>query len=205
VRSWKEKIKAFFLFRPFFSKRLERENNYLQLIDDKPTKLIELLKINHTKPKKELSWWILLRDEMDESDRSVAVPKLMELLNTSNGELRREAFDALRLIGKSALPALPLLLRFLHHPDPEVRSSSACTLGGLSNPVFDKEWGSIGEAAIVAIPHLLHLLDDPIADVRAKALGALKLIASVPCLLEPVFDAAPNPDFSQHFSKPYKN
>ncbi|MCC5621709.1 HEAT repeat domain-containing protein, partial [Nostoc sp. CHAB 5715] len=77
-----------------------------------------------------------------------------------------------------------------YHPDREVLSCSAYSLGVLSAPVVEK-WGSIGEAAIVAIPHLLHLLDDPIADVRATAVGALGQIASVPCLLEPVFDAAP--------------
>jgi HEAT repeat protein len=93
-------------------------------------------------------------------------------------------------MGKSALPAVPLLIGFFYSPDPSVRVSSSSGIGQL---VLGVEWRKpriegIGEAAAVAIPHLIHLLDDPVPEVRCAALGSLNCIAaSVPCLLDLIF------------------
>jgi HEAT repeat protein len=76
------------------------------------------------------------------------VPRLIETLKSSNGELHYPAVKILSVIGPEAEPAIPILCDVLRSPDQELDSFALQALGNL------------GPAAKVAVPCLIDRLKD---------------------------------------------
>ena len=70
--------------------------------------------------------------------------------------LKQMAAAAFHNIGKEAAPAVPVLIKALQDPDPELRKHAAFALGHLPRclcfrPVLVRGWGAVGNA----IPHFM--------------------------------------------------
>jgi len=135
-----------------------------------------------------------------------AVPALVECLDDANELVRRRAASllgdladprgvpalvdyladdpakaawALGRMGEAAGAAVPVLMEYLGHDDPDVRWRSAQALG------------QVGPDALTAVPSLVDRLDDPSPKVRwgaAHSLGRLGDVDSVPALVEALGD-----------------
>jgi HEAT repeat protein len=100
-----------------------------------------------------------------------AVPELIEILETGQKELHPFAMEALRLIGKAALPPIIDLLK---HKQSRVRSSAAKICEKMIHEAKD------------AIPALTDALTDENDDVRFRAAMALGIIGGDPSRFIPV-------------------
>jgi HEAT repeat protein len=101
-------------------------------------------------------------------DARTAVPDLVAVLADPDGDVRRAAVSALRLIQPDVRPGEPIvrsIVMDLADPDPGVRAAAARLLGRL------------GSAAVSAAPALEALLADPDSDVRRAAADALAKVA----------------------------
>ena len=97
-----------------------------------------------------------------------ALPGLQELMDRAdNVSLRYEAIQALAIVGLQAKEALPLLIKALKDPEPQLRGAAARGLGRL------------GEAAVEAIPALLVQLKDKHLEPQLQAFDAIRAIGSV--------------------------
>ena len=96
-------------------------------------------------------------------ERSDEIRKHIEDLKSSDYQIHSRATDALRQIGKEAVPAL---IAALKDEDADVRRSAATALG------------KIGAEAKEAIPSLTDALKDEDADVRNNAAEALSKIGA---------------------------
>jgi HEAT repeat protein len=95
---------------------------------------------------------------------ALAVPGLVEMLESPDAKQRSRAAATLWGLGPSAAPAALALAKALSDASSEVRRSAATALSG------------IGPGAAPAVPALSRALNDPDNDVRqfsAKALGAI--------------------------------
>ena len=104
-------------------------------------------------------------------DPDALIPRLVELLNDPNPDVRQTAATAL---GKIASPqAAPALVEKLRDPDPVVRRDSAWALGNLGDEVMDQ----VGDA-------LVERLGDPSDEVKTAAAQALGSIRATPHIVE---------------------
>jgi HEAT repeat protein len=94
---------------------------------------------------------------------------LVEALGDPHAGVRREAAEALCLIGA---PAVPLLCEALQSPDPHVRAEAAIALSNVAQPKTPR--GRDKAELDTVLPLLRSLLKDEDADVRRNAELTLK-------------------------------
>ncbi len=105
---------------------------------------------------------------------AAAVPALGPLLDNTDPHVRRDACQALGLLGLSAKDAVPKLTLCLQDSDLNVRQEALVTLG------------RIGISAREAAPAILSLTHDPNVALRAASLQALREVFADPKLVRPV-------------------
>jgi HEAT repeat protein len=147
---------------------------------------------------------------------AAAAPVLIDLLQQDKGpeaaEVRREAAQALGLMGPEAKTATRALGEALHDSDPYVRVAAADALGKMAPEGIEaipalidmlatpdrlpsiKALTRYRGAASSAIPALVGLLKDPEPEVRGEtceALGDMKATTAVPALVAVLEDPVP--------------
>jgi len=125
-----------------------------------------------------------------------AVPALIDLLKSTNSDLRGTASDCLGNIGPAAKAAVPVLIQFINDTNRIVRVDTTINLGRIhmdaatvvpiliknltkSNailPTTINALGDFGEQAMPAVPALQHFLNDENDYVREAATNALRKI-----------------------------
>ena len=123
---------------------------------------------------------------VDPASIGAAIDVVAQELNSTDDELRNDAFDVLPSYGQ---PVVARLLQVLNSKDDATRISAIVAIE------------SIGRGAFDAVPELVKLLDDPNTDVRNEALRALDSIGpAAPAAVPELINLLNSTDDSLRFS-----
>jgi HEAT repeat protein len=107
-----------------------------------------------------------------------ALLTLAEGITDPDPRVRKSTLNVLEMLGPTAVPAAPALVKALGDPDRFIRWSAARTLGNIAP-----------QAAAQAVPALVAMLSDPDGDLRLAAVAALEhygsaALPAVPALVQ---------------------